>query len=80
MTPGWIVWALAACLPTLDEKADDTASEEVFTCVVYEDADGDGYGNGSVYSTEDCENIPSGWVDDPWDCDDDDPGVNPGAV
>jgi hypothetical protein len=44
----------------------------------YADADGDGYGDASVTDT-DCD-LPTGYVADATDCDDGDPGVNPGAA
>jgi hypothetical protein len=45
--------------------------------VYYPDLDEDGYGSFASSET-DCE-IPEGFVTDPSDCDDDNPGINPGA-
>jgi MYXO-CTERM domain-containing protein len=62
------------CDGSVDE--DDPSVADATT--VYEDSDGDGYGDPSS-STTTCT-IPSGWVDDHTDCDDSDAAVNPGAT
>lgn len=45
---------------------------------VFADADGDGYGDASAPLDGVC-NVPDGYVADDTDCDDTDPGSNPGA-
>ena len=45
----------------------------------YADVDGDGYGDPDAYWGEACDN-PGGMSADPTDCDDTDPGINPGVT
>lgn len=60
----------------LDNNCDGSADEGLGN-VYYQDADGDGYGNGEVSSTA-CT-APVGFVADSTDCNDADPRYNPGA-
>jgi hypothetical protein len=60
----------------LDDDCDDEIDEGVQLPTWYRDEDEDGYGDASR-STQACE-APSGWVEDDQDCDDLNPGVNPG--
>ena len=46
----------------------------------YPDADGDGYGDADDPGTLACGPPAARWVDDATDCEDDQPGVNPGAT
>ncbi len=62
------------CGDGIDNDCDGEADPEL---IWYQDADGDGYGDESS-SLATCEQ-PSGYVDDPDDCDDDDPDIHPGA-
>jgi hypothetical protein len=55
---------------------DDTAAEEC-EGLVYADADGDGYGDDA---TEAAGCVADGLVEQGGDCDDGDPGINPGAT
>ncbi len=66
-------------LPECPESPDsggvgDDCEENV---TLYADVDGDGYGDASV-EMQDCEPT-DGWVEDPNDCDDTDPAINPGV-
>ncbi len=78
MTPGWLFFALTACLPTLEEKAADTSTS--FTCMAYQDDDGDGYGQTELFQTVSCDEAPSGWSFVDGDCDDSDAAAHPDAV
>ncbi len=62
-----------------DDDCDDTVDEDdaLDVSTWYTDADGDGYGDASIASTE-CY-VPSGYVTDDTDCDDSDVSVYPGA-
>ncbi len=60
----------------LDDNCDGVRDEGVLV-TYYEDADGDGYGV-ATDPVEACE-VPNGFAPTPDDCDDDDPGVHPGA-
>ena len=62
----------------LDNDCDGTTDEELAWVTLYEDADGDGYGNPEV-TIVDCL-PPSGWVTDATDCDDTRSSVNPGRA
>lgn len=69
--------ALETC-DGLDQDCDTLVDEEAADAVtLYADADGDGYGDHASGTTA-CEH-PDGHVADSTDCDDTDPGVNPGA-
>jgi hypothetical protein len=59
------------CDGSIDEGS---ANPETF----YEDADGDGFGDADS-TIEDCS-LPSGYVEDDTDCDDDNSGINPDAA
>jgi hypothetical protein len=60
----------------IDNDCDGEIDEDVLL-TLYQDADGDGWGDDAV-TTEGCE--PSeGWVLDGGDCDDEDPAFNPAA-
>ncbi len=59
------------CDGSVDEGADDAVAW-------YPDADLDGYGDPAGSPVESCSE-PSGYTDDATDCDDGDPGSNPGA-
>jgi hypothetical protein len=61
----------------LDDDCDTQVDEGVQT-TFYQDADTDTYGNPAV-TTSAC-NAPAGYVADNTDCDDNNPGVNPGAT
>jgi hypothetical protein len=52
--------------------------DETEAYAYYRDADGDGFGNGADLVLA-CS-PPEGFVDDPFDCDDSDPAINPGAI
>jgi hypothetical protein len=60
----------------IDNDCDGEVDEGV-TDTFHADADGDGYGDAAT-TTEACT-LPSGYVADDTDCDDDDATVNPGA-
>ncbi|MDG1483407.1 MAG: MopE-related protein [Myxococcota bacterium] len=62
------------CDSTIDEEDSDLTDAIDW----YADSDSDGYGD-SDDTTAACE-APSGYVEDDNDCDDDDSGINPGAV
>ena len=65
----------------IDDDCDSLIDDEDPTCTGrpawYRDADGDGYGNPAL-SQRSCSQ-PSGYVDRPGDCNDDDDDVNPAA-
>ncbi len=63
----------------LDDDCDGTVDEDDALDVLtwYEDYDADGYGNAAV--TDDECDVPTGYVDNPDDCDDTDPAQYPGA-
>jgi hypothetical protein len=60
----------------LDDDCDGNADEGQ-TSTYYQDADGDGYGDGSI-SVQAC-GPSAGYAEQPGDCDDGDPDVYPGA-
>jgi len=60
----------------VDNDCDGDVDEGV-TMVVYQDQDGDGYGDGTT-GTQACE-PESGMVEDGTDCDDEDPDIHPDA-
>jgi hypothetical protein len=62
----------------LDNDCDGATDEETAEVVMYEDADGDGYGNPGV-TTMSCTTV-SGYVTVGGDCDDRQASVNPGAT
>jgi formylglycine-generating enzyme required for sulfatase activity len=74
--------------PDADERCDDIDNDcdgeideddAVDAPTWYLDYDEDGYGEGSGrYDTEACEQ-PSGWVENPYDCDDVDPAITVGC-
>ena len=60
-----------------DQDCDDEIDEDAIDALTfYLDKDGDEYGD-STQTAEDCE-APSGYVDNPDDCDDNEPAANPG--
>ncbi len=62
---------------TIDNNCDGNIDEGV-TTIYYRDNDGDGYGN-STNTIQACS-VPSGYVSDSADCNDDNSAVHPGAV
>ncbi len=67
-----------ACTGILGGDTGDTAGGDApDACVWYRDQDGDGFGDPSRKEPG-CDK-PSGYVEDKTDCDDQDPGVHPGA-
>ncbi len=64
----------------LDQDCDGEVDEGLSSRTWYLDADGDGYGDpeGGISGCE--TDAPSGHVTDGTDCDDQDPGVHPGAI
>ncbi|PJA45083.1 hypothetical protein CO174_04570, partial [Candidatus Uhrbacteria bacterium CG_4_9_14_3_um_filter_50_9] len=62
----------------IDNNCDGDVNEGL-TRTYYVDADGDGYGDSSSGTTEDCI-LPSGHAEDDGDCDDSDADVNPGET
>ncbi len=62
----------------VDDDCDGSVDDGATMSTWYEDADGDGYGEASV-TTTDCD-APAGYVADDTDCDDGDDTVNPGEV
>lgn len=60
-----------------DNDCDGLIDEGTSSTTYYADSDNDGYGNPSVFVSQ-CSQ-PSGYVTNSGDCDDTDPGVNPGA-
>ncbi len=63
----------------VDDNCDGSIDEGLPTYLYYADADGDGYGDALGKPAEDC-GAPAGYVENPDDCDDGDPAVNPEAV
>jgi hypothetical protein len=64
---------------SIDNDCDGTADNDaVDTSIWYADTDADGYGD--EFSTTSACDEPSGYVADATDCDDTQPGVNPGAT
>jgi hypothetical protein len=63
----------------IDDDCDGEVDEDgaMWSTELFQDADGDGYGDPAV-SREACD-PGDGWVDDDTDCDDADPAVHPGA-
>ncbi len=61
----------------IDNDCDGSVDEDVLS-TFYADADGDGFGDGAT-TVEACV-PPTDFVEDDTDCDDADPGVNPGAT
>ncbi|MCP5005601.1 MAG: S8 family serine peptidase [Planctomycetes bacterium] len=61
----------------VDNNCNGQIDEGLLT-TYYEDSDGDGYGDPAA-STDACTQ-PQGYVTDGTDCDDTDPGINPGAT
>ena len=61
-----------------DGDADDADSGATGKSTWYVDGDGDGYGD-TATTTSACD-VPAGYTADATDCDDDDAGINPGAV
>ncbi|MEC7983609.1 MAG: MopE-related protein, partial [Myxococcota bacterium] len=59
-----------------NEVIDDDTAEDA--SLWFEDADEDGYGNPDVVLSA-CD-APAGYVEDGFDCDDDNPDLNPGAL
>jgi hypothetical protein len=75
-----LILALAACTQEPEDSAAlaDTDETDVPACetrVYYVDGDGDGYGDNA--SVRACER-PEGYAESNDDCDDDNPGINPG--
>ncbi len=64
----------------IDNDCDDLVDElpDLVYSLYYQDSDGDGYGDPGV-SVNDC-NFPDGYTDNPLDCDDSDPAINPDAT
>ncbi len=62
---------------TIDNNCDGNVDEGV-TTTYYADTDGDGFGDASM-TTQECS-LPTGFADNPADCDDDDASVNPIAT
>ena len=61
-----------------DNDCDTLVDEESILVDYWPDADGDGYGDGSVAPVSVCTGAPAGFVDNPDDCDDTLAIVNPG--
>ncbi len=62
-----------------DNDCDGTVDEEVVDGVWYPDRDGDGYGDPGRAPVVTC-NAPIGYADNPGDCDDTNPAINPGVT
>jgi len=62
----------------VDNDCDTSIDEGVLT-TYYTDGDGDGYGDSSASTAEDCV-APSGFTSDTGDCDDTEASVNPGET
>ena len=62
----------------VDNDCDGAVDEGFDTTTLYADADGDGYGDASIF--EPACTAPETYVLDATDCDDADPSVHPGAV
>ncbi|MBM4365892.1 MAG: putative metal-binding motif-containing protein [Deltaproteobacteria bacterium] len=62
---------------TIDNNCDGNVDEGV-TTTYYADTDGDGFGDASM-TTQDCS-LPTGFSENPADCDDTDANVNPRAT
>jgi hypothetical protein len=61
----------------VDDDCDGAIDENTTTLTVFPDVDGDGFG-APLGGVLDC-GVPSGFANNPSDCDDGDPDVNPGA-
>ena len=74
----------ATAYPGAEEVCDevdndcDGDTDEGVTTTYYEDVDGDNFGLSDA-TTESCD-LPTGYADDPGDCDDDDSAINPDAT
>jgi Putative metal-binding motif/FG-GAP repeat len=69
------------CDAAVDRNCDgDTTLNAADAIDYYPDADGDTYGDLLGVATSACGAAPSGFVADATDCDDQDPGVHPGAT
>lgn len=62
----------------MDNDCDGETDEGLPTTTYYTDADGDGYGAGT--GKEFCNNPGTGYATNAGDCNDNDPGVHPGAA
>ena len=71
-----VVMCVSGCYPWVDD-AEHTKRNP--TCTWHADADGDGFGDGSVISSVKCESPGDGSVENADDCDDTDDTQFPGA-
>ena len=62
-----------------DDDCDGVIDEDVVYLEWWPDADGDGYGDGSIDAEVTCDWAPDGFVGNDEDCDDSNNTVNPGA-
>jgi hypothetical protein len=63
----------------IDNDCDDVADEGT-KIAVFEDLDGDGYGDDSTISSACPDAVPGGWTTVGFDCDDEDPAINPDGI
>ncbi len=63
---------------SVDNNCNGMSDEGLYTYLLYQDQDGDGYGNAEVQIIT-CDPNTLGYVTNPSDCDDTDPEINPSA-
>ena len=65
----------------IDDDCDNQTDEDLTGGRYYRDSDGDGYGDLSAYKDTSCvTTLPTGYVVDSTDCNDDDASIHPGAT